>query len=137
MRDFKRRRKQIEESVARYLSQPDSADRQEPDEALTKVALHQLSDPIRLRDRLYGRSRAPDSLENSWIGSAPADIGNGGGDPLVAGLGDLREECRGGHDKARLAIAALRNLLVNPRFLDGMQAACSQALDCCDGLAST
>jgi Transposase DDE domain len=60
-----RRRAQLEESVARYLSQLDTADRQEPSEALaTKTArlkekLAQLGDEMRRLDGLEARMLAP------------------------------------------------------------------------------
>jgi hypothetical protein len=65
-----RRRAQLEQSVARYLSQLDTADRRGPSEALaTKTT--RLAEELR---RLISRSRSPNPIPARWrrAGVAPA-----------------------------------------------------------------
>src|SRR5437762_965572 len=53
--------------------------------------------------------------------NAAADVaGHRGHDLLVGRVGALRQERRRLHDLARLAVAALRHLLGDPRLLEGM-----------------
>src|SRR4051794_4426966 len=63
-------------------------------------------------------------------GAAAADIGNGFVDVLVGRFRPLLEQRRDGHDHAALAIAALRNVLGDPRLLHLVQCAIGgEALD--------
>src|SRR5262245_19121521 len=69
------------------------------------------------------------SLPDALISPAPADIGDGGIDVAVGRTRDLREERRGGHDHAALTVAALRNLVCNPGFLNRVRPVFRQAFD--------
>src|SRR5580692_558438 len=53
----------------------------------------------------------------------------------VGGSGVLREQRCGAHDLAGLAVAALRNVLLDPGLLDGMIAVGGKAFDGDDALA--
>src|SRR4029077_15527156 len=64
-----------------------------------------------------------DGRMNALIATAPADIAvHGSVDLLVGGRRRLCQQCRGLHDLAGLAIAALRNAQIAPGDLDGMLA---------------
>ena len=64
------------------------------------------------------------------IGAAAADvIAHGLVDIGVGGVGRLGQQRRRGHDLAGLAIAALRNVLLDPRLLDWVAAVGRQAFD--------
>src|SRR5437879_5720957 len=63
--------------------------------------------------------RVLDSRADSHIGAAPTDVPRHGGVDIVIGrVGLGREQRRRGHDLAGLAIAALRDLEIEPRLLD-------------------
>ena len=68
---------------------------------------------------LSARRSLLDRLANADIGSAAADVA---GHRLVdVGIRRMRvccEKCRSGHDLARLAVAALNDLAIEPRLLD-------------------
>src|SRR5262245_47676586 len=66
-----------------------------------------------LRARRGGVDRLADLLE----GATPADVGDGFVDVGVGRLRLLLEERRDGHDHAALAVAALRNVVVDPGLL--------------------
>src|SRR5687768_14915449 len=67
---------------------------------------------------------------------AAADIGDGGVDVRVGGLGLLRQQGSSGHDHAGLAVAALRHFVLDPCGLNLVQlAAARQAFDGGDLLA--
>ena len=71
-------------------------------------------------------NRPPDAL----VGTAPAEvIAHGLVDLRIGRLGMFLQECDGSHDLAGLAIAALRNLILNPRSLDGMDTVEREALN--------
>src|SRR5262245_65603029 len=60
-----------------------------------------------------------DRVANARVGPAAADVP--GHCVLDVGIGRLRlagKECRRGHDLARLAVAALRHLALDPGLLD-------------------
>jgi hypothetical protein len=68
---------------------------------------------------------------DSRVGAAAADVaGHRVIDIRVGGLGVLAQEHGGGHDLARLAIAALRNFLLDPGALQRMRQILRKALDC-------
>src|SRR5262245_53516510 len=69
--------------------------------------------------------RRPDAL----VGAAAADVGHRLVDVRVGRLGFFREERRGGHDLAGLAVAALRDVDRRPGLLDRVRAVARQALD--------
>src|SRR5262249_38698212 len=54
---------------------------------------------------------------------APADIGDARVDLVVSRMRVLSEECGDRHDHSRLAVTALRHLVVDPRLLHAMQRA--------------
>src|SRR5713101_1791879 len=68
-------------------------------------------------------------LPDAFISPAPANIGDGGIDVAIGRARDLREERRGGHDHAALAITALRNLACDPSFLNRVRSVFRQAFD--------
>jgi hypothetical protein len=64
------------------------------------------------------------------ISAATANIGHGGINVFIAGLGLLFQQSYSREDLTALAVTALRYLMVYPSLLDGMQFAfLSQALD--------
>jgi transposase len=65
-----RRRKQLEESVARYLSQLDTADRQEPSEALSSKTAHLKEKISRIGEEL----RKLDAIEKQMLASPGQQI---------------------------------------------------------------
>jgi hypothetical protein len=69
-----------------------------------------------------------DGQAHARVGAAPAEVGDGG-DVRFGGPGLGGEQRRRRHDLARLAIAALRHVLLDPGLLHGMQALARQALD--------
>src|SRR6266513_175734 len=80
--------------------------------------------------------RALDRGDDLVVGAAAAEVARHVLHDLLARRGlRLREQCRSGHDLARLAVAALRNLLGDPRLLQRMIALGRQALDGGDFLA--
>src|SRR6266581_8056434 len=63
--------------------------------------------------------RVLDSLADSHISTAATDVPRHGGvDVAVGRVGVGGEQCRCGHDLAGLAIAALRDLEIEPRLLN-------------------
>src|SRR5580692_7423590 len=68
---------------------------------------------------------------NAHVRAAPADVsGHRGVDVGILRLGCIGQQSGGGHDLARLAIAALRNLEVHPRLLDlASRLGCADSLD--------
>src|SRR5262245_942162 len=88
-----------------------------------------LSPPSRLR-------RGVDGFAHLLEGAAPADVRDRRVDVGVGGLGFVLEERRGRHDHAGLTVAALRDLVIDPRLLHLVQDAVdSEALDRGDLLA--
>src|SRR5207302_1367593 len=80
--------------------------------------------------------RALDRGDDLVVGAAAAEVARHVlHDLLARRVFRLREQCRGGHDLARLAVAALRHLLGDPRLLQRMIALRRQALDGGDFLA--
>src|SRR6266571_2080650 len=81
--------------------------------------------------------RVLDSLADSHISTAAADVpGHGGVDIAVGRVGLGREQGRRGHDLAGLAIAALRHLQRDPGLLDLLAGGCgTDGLDRGDALA--
>ncbi|CAI8695958.1 hypothetical protein EMIT0111MI5_30370 [Burkholderia sp. IT-111MI5] len=76
--------------------------------------------------------RGPDA----GVGRTAAQVAvHRGVDVRVGRFRVLFEQCGGRHDLAGLAIAALRNLLLDPRGLDGLRGLALQALDRRDVLA--
>jgi hypothetical protein len=70
-----------------------------------------------------GAGSAVDRLANPFIGTAPAQVAvHGLGDLLIGRIRRLRQKSSRGHYLPCLAIAALRNLFLNPRLLQDMQA---------------
>src|SRR5258706_3176818 len=77
---------------------------------------------------LLSARRALDSLADSHIGTATADVpGHRGVDIAVGRVGLGCEQRRRGHDLARLAVAALRHLQIDPGLLD--RPACVRSAD--------
>src|SRR5260370_12873666 len=75
-------------------------------------------------------SGAMDGLADSLVGAAAADVAaHGIVDVGVGGLGFFREQRDRGHNLARLAIAALRNLFLHPALLHLMAAIGGQAFN--------
>ena len=62
-----------------------------------------------------------DRFPDPRIGAAPADIGNRLIDRIIVRVGIRRQQGSHTHDHARLAIAALRDLFIDPGLLHGMQ----------------
>ena len=85
-----RRRAQLEESVARYLSQLDTADRQEPSEALAtktmrlKEKLAKLAEEIRRLDGLEARMLAAPDQQISLTDPDARSMASGRGSGVVA-----------------------------------------------------
>src|SRR6266480_6415419 len=78
---------------------------------------------------------AMDGGADALIGAAATDVGHRGVDIGVGGMRILREQRRGSHDLPRLAVAALRHVLLDPRALHGVRAVLGQAFDRRDALA--
>src|SRR5882724_3780289 len=76
----------------------------------------------RLR-RLHGLRRGVDRRADARVGAATADVGHRRVDVLVAGTAVLGEQRHRRHDLARLAVAALRDLVVDPGLLHRVQLA--------------
>ena len=73
---------------------------------------------------------AVDCFANSFIGSAATKITvHRLRDLLVGRIGRLCQQCGGGHDLSRLAIAALRNFFRDPGLLQHVQAVGSEAFN--------
>jgi hypothetical protein len=66
---------------------------------------------------------------DAWEGAATTNVGNSGRKLRIAGRWIRGQQSANGHDHAGLAIAALRNLVIDPRLLNGRWSACAQALD--------
>src|SRR6266853_4888952 len=81
--------------------------------------------------------RVLDSLADSHISTAATDVPRHGGvDVAIGRVGVGREQRRGGHDLAGLAIAALRDLEIEPRLLNLPAGGCgANGLDRGDALA--
>src|SRR6267143_5892498 len=81
--------------------------------------------------------RVLDSLADSHISAAATDVPRHGGVDIAIGrVGLGGEQCRCGHDLARLAIAALRYVQVDPGLLDLLAGGCgANGLDRGDALA--
>ena len=85
--------------------------------------------PLHVR---YGMDRLADLLE----GPATADVGDGVVDILIGRLRIVLQQRRDRHDHPALAIAALRNVIIDPGLLHLMQRAVGrQTLDGGDLLA--
>src|SRR5690606_22267619 len=66
----------------------------------------------------------------SYISSTPADIAvHGIFDLRVAGVGIALQQRRGRHDLTGLTVATLRDVMLQPGFLDGMITVLREALD--------
>ena len=64
------------------------------------------------------------------IGAAAADVGDCAGELLIGGMRICREEGAHRHDHARLAVATLRDLMIDPGLLNGAErAVCGEAFD--------
>src|SRR5882762_11245455 len=72
---------------------------------------------------------AMDGGADALVGAAATNIGHRRVDIGVRGMRILREQGRGGHDLPRLAVAALRHVLRDPRLLHGVRAVLGQAFD--------
>src|SRR5262245_9498992 len=71
-----------------------------------------------------------DGLTNALIGAAAADVAaHSIVDISVGGVGLLVEQRHGGHNLARLAVSALRNVFFHPSLLDRMAAIGREAFD--------
>src|SRR5262245_53456732 len=85
---------------------------------------------------LLGLGSHVDRLAHLLEGAAAADVGDRGVDVRVRGLGLLLQERRDRHDHARLAIAALRHVVVEPGLLHLVQlSALGEPFDRGDALA--
>ena len=76
-----------------------------------------------------------DGAANPQVGPTAAEVARHGGVDLgIRGSGVLLEQGRGRHDLARLAVAALGDVFVDPRLLNGVEffGAFGQALDGAD-----
>src|SRR6476619_2530756 len=73
--------------------------------------------------------REMDRLPDALIGAAPTDVGHGGVDVGIGGLGLALQQGGGGHDLAGLAVAALRNLQLQPGLLHGATAGVGETFD--------
>src|ERR1700722_924083 len=69
---------------------------------------------------LYDVRGAMNGASQTFIRAATADIGNIGVDVGIRRLGIVLQKRNHGHDLSRLAVAALRNALLNPRALHWM-----------------
>src|SRR5256886_13729488 len=78
---------------------------------------------------------AVDGGADPLVRAAAADVRHRGVDVGIARSGVLREQRGGGHDLARLAVAALRHILRDPGLLHRVGAVGRQALDRRDALA--
>jgi hypothetical protein len=66
---------------------------------------------------------------NPRVGAAAANVSDGSRELLI-GWRRIRGQKRAdGHDHARLAVAALRHLMIDPRLLYGIQRAAAQTFD--------
>src|SRR5256886_2614482 len=79
--------------------------------------------------------RAMDGGADSLVGAAAADVRHRGVDVGVRGVRVLRQQRSGGHDLARLAIPALRDVLRDPGALHRVRAVLGKAFDRGDALA--
>src|SRR5580704_16468158 len=70
-----------------------------------------------------------DRSSNAWIGSATTDIPHLGFDFLVGRIIVLAQKRGRHHHLARLAVTALRNIVLHPGFLDGMIAVLREPLN--------
>jgi hypothetical protein len=78
-------------------------------------------------------SRGLDRSANALIGSTAADIPRHAfANLFICRFGCLAEQRNRLHVLARLTVAALRNVVLNPRLLNGMEAVCSDAFNGCD-----
>ena len=84
-------------------------------------------------DFLSGRhcGRPPDCPPDSRVGSTATDVCNGGIDIAIRGVRiGFQQQC-GGHDHARLAIAALGHAFGCPCLLDRVAPIARKAFNCC------
>src|SRR2546422_11561966 len=72
---------------------------------------------------------AMDGGADPLVGAAATDVRHRGVDVGVCRVRILREQRRGGHDLPRLAVAALRHVLLDPRALHGVRAVLGEAFD--------
>src|SRR5580700_4087472 len=70
-----------------------------------------------------------DRSSNARIGSATTDVPHLGFDFLIGGIMVLAQERGRHHHLARLAVTALRNIVLHPGFLDGMVALLREPLN--------
>src|SRR6266540_236672 len=73
--------------------------------------------------------RAMDRGADALVGAAAADVRHRRVDVGVRRVRGLRQQCGGGHDLARLAVAALRHVLRDPRLLHRMCAVPGKSFD--------
>src|SRR5690349_4773621 len=73
--------------------------------------------------------RTMDGGANALIGPAAANVRHGGVDIRVGRMRILGEQRSGRHDLARLAVAALRHVLLDPRLLHRLRAILREAFD--------
>src|SRR5262245_3871378 len=78
--------------------------------------------------------RQMDRLSHTRIGTAATDIRNADIDVGIGRIGLLSQQGGGGHDLARLAVAALGYLFPEPGLLHRMLSVGSETLDRCDAL---
>ena len=62
-----------------------------------------------------------DGFADTNVGATAANIAHAAGNVLVTGLWIVVQQIDGGHDLAALAVSALRNVLVDPGLLHGME----------------
>src|SRR5712692_5267953 len=76
---------------------------------------------------------AMDRTPDPHVGAAAAEIAaHGLVDLRVGRLLCFQQEAGGRHDLSRLTVAALRDVLGHPRFLQRMRAVGRKTLNCCD-----
>src|SRR5882672_8515435 len=94
------------------------------------------SNPAFMAASLCFSRRALDRGDDLVVGAAAAQVARHVLHDLFASrVLRLREQCRSGHDLARLAVAALRHLLGDPRLLQRMIALGRQPFDGGDSLS--
>jgi len=87
-------------------------------------------DPVRATHSIANPRRLTDGRSNPRIGAAMAEVSiHGLVDIGVRGLRRLLEKRAGGHNLPCLTIAALRNIQLDPRLLDGMRPVDRNAFD--------
>ena len=70
-----------------------------------------------------------DGFADAGVRAAAADVGDGGIELLVGGRGIRGEKSADGHDHAGLAVAALRDLMIDPGLLHWSGRGAAEAFD--------